>query len=370
VELCAAGAPGLESVLALELTRLGLRPPRLSVADPAAGGRVEFEGDARALARACLFLRTADRVLVRAGGFNASDFASLRRGAARLPWERFLAPGRPVRVKADCRRSKLYHEGAVAERLAEGIGDRLGRPCALSKDERAPLVLVRAAGDAFVVEIDAAGEPLSRRGYRLASGKAPLKETLAAALVLASGWDRRGTLLDPFCGSGTIAIEAALMAAGTAASRRFACEDWPGADASAFARERASAAAPSSPFPGILASDRDAGAVRAARANAERAGVADRIEFSVRAVSDAAAPPGPGWLVTNPPYGVRVSEGKDLRALYARLGSVARGLGPDWTVALLSANPALSRATGLSFDPGLPTLNGGLKVRVVVARPR
>ncbi|MDE2490123.1 MAG: class I SAM-dependent RNA methyltransferase, partial [Elusimicrobia bacterium] len=124
------------------------------------------------------------------------------------------------------------------------------------------------------------------------------------------------------------------------------------------------------PFPRILASDRDEGAVAAARANAERAGVAERIEFSRRALSDAAAPPGPGWLVTNPPYGVRVSEGKDLRGLFARLGDVARGLGADWTVTMLSASPALARATGLDFDAGLPTLNGGLKVRLVSSRPR
>ncbi|MDE2489840.1 MAG: class I SAM-dependent RNA methyltransferase, partial [Elusimicrobia bacterium] len=273
MELIAAGAPGLEPLLARELVGLGLRRPGFFLAEAGAGGRVAFEGDARALRRANLLLRTAERVFVRLGRFPAPDFAALRRGAAGLPWERFLAPGRPVRVRADSRRSKLYHEGAVAERLAEGIADRLGRPSPLARGAEAQGVLVRLEDDAASIELDSSGEGLDRRGWRLASAKAPLKETLAAALVLASGWDRRATLLDPFCGSGTIAIEAALWAAGLppARERRYAFMDWPGFDAASWERERRDArGAPAAPFPRILASDRDEGAVAAARANAAR----------------------------------------------------------------------------------------------------
>lgn len=366
-ELTAVGAPGLESLLALELTELGLLKPRLFKADPSAGGRVAFDGGAEAMMRANLLLRTADRVLVRLGSFRAEDFSALERGAKSLPWARHLAPGRPLAVRARSRGSKLYHEGAIAERVARAAGARA------SRDQDAAAAFVDIKEDVATIDVDSSGAPLHRRGWRLATAKAPLKETLAAALLVASRWDGRATVLDPFCGSGTIAVEAALAAMRFASggARRFAFMDWPGFDAGAWTRVKAAArATPVTPFPRILASDRDAGAVEAARANAERAGVADRVEFSVKALSDADAPAGPGVLVTNPPYGVRVSEGKDLRALYARLGDVARRLGPEWTTTMLSADAALARATGLPFDAGLSTLNGGLKVRIVSARPR
>lgn len=372
-ELIAAGAPGLESVLAQEATALGLRRPRLFKPGEAADGRVALDGGRDALARANLLLRSADRVLVRLGAFAATEPEALERACARLPWERFLPPGRALNVRVRARRSRLHREDLVAERVVRGAGARRKAKIVRGKDDAAQLVEVRVFDDAFSIELDSSGAPLSRRGWRLATAKAPLKETLAAALVLASGWDRRAPLLDPFCGSGTVVVEAALLAAGWAPSRgrRYAFMDWPGFDRAAFERVRAAAPeAAASPFPRILASDRDAGAIEAARANAERAGVADKIEFSCRALSDVSAPAGAGWLVTNPPYGVRVSEGKDLRALYSRLGDVARGFGADWTVALLSPSAELARATGLSFDSALSSLNGGIPVRVLTHRPR
>lgn len=207
---------------------------------------------------------------------------------------------------------------------------------------------------------DASGDILARRGWRLESAKAPLRETLAAGLIRASGWDRTSPLLDPFCGSGTIAIEAALMAAGRGPhvpSREFAFEKWKGFEVPAEAPGPSTA-------PIILASDRDEGAVKAARANAERAGVAGMIEFSVRAVSAIDAPPGPGWVVTNPPYGVRVSEGKEIRTLYAAFGDALRAQCGGWKVALLAPSGPLPSATGLKIKPAFSTLNGGLSVRV------
>lgn len=366
-ELTAVAGAGLGPLLALEMAELGLIAPRLIKTDAHASGRVGFSGGTEAMMRANLLLRTADRVLMKLGSFRAEDFAALEKGAARLPWAKHVAAGRPLNVHARSRGSKLYHEGGIAERVARAAERRA------SKDEGAAAVFVDIKEDVATVEVDTSGEPLHRRGWRLATAKAPLKETLAAALLVASRWDGRSTLLDPFCGSGTIAIEAALLAMRfpAGAARRFAFMEWPGFDAGLWERVKAGArGTPVTPFPKILASDRDAGAIEAARANAQRAGVGDRIEFSVKALSDVRAPSGPGHLITNPPYGVRVSEGKDLRALYASLGNVARGLGPEWTTTMLSADPALARATGLPFDAGLPTLNGGLKVRILTARPR
>jgi putative N6-adenine-specific DNA methylase len=369
-ELTAVGAPGLESLLALELTELGLRKPKLFLANSNAAGRMAFDGGMEEMMRANLLLRSADRVLVRLGSFSAADFGELERGAAKLPWEKYLVPGRTVSVKASSRKSKLYHEGGIEERVAKGAGQKVPRVAAGRGDD-AQSVVVTVENDVVTVDMDSSGEPLSRRGYRLAQGKAPMKETLAAALLIASRWDTRATLLDPLCGSGTIAIEGALMAMRFApgGARKFAFEEWPGFDADAWRRVKAGArGTPVTPFPKILASDRDAGAIEAARANAERAGVLDRIEFSVKAVSSVTVPPGPGWLVTNPPYGVRVSEGKDLRDLYAQFGKVARNLGRDWTTTIVTSEPVLARATGLSFDEGLPTMNGGLDVRLYSAR--
>lgn len=371
--LIAAGAPGLESALTAELTDLGFLKPRLFTAAADAGGRVEFPGGPAELMRANLLLRTADRVWMRLGRFTAKDMAELERGASLLPWERYLKAGRALSVKARCRRSKLFHEGQVADGVGKAVGVRLKAKLPAGAGDDAQGVSVTVQDDIVTVDLDSSGAPLSRRGWRQATAKAPLKETLAASLLWASGWAGRGTLLDPFCGSGTIVIEAALAALRQAPGlgREFAFMRWPGYDEGAWRRVAAGArSTPLTPLPRLVASDRDAGAVEAAKANAERAGVADMIEFSVRALSDAPSLPGPGWLVTNPPYGVRVSEGKDLRALYSSLGNVARGLGADWTVTMLCADQNLARATGLPFDAGLSTLNGGLSVRVMTARPR
>lgn len=360
--LFAACAPGLETLLTAELMELGLLKTRLILGAPADAGGVAFEGDDAALYRANLRLRLAERVLVRHEPFPAPDFAALVKGTARVPWTRYLAPGRPIAVRVETSGSKLYHEKAVAERVAEGAGAPL---VAYAEDASAQLVYVRIGKDVCTVSVDASGAPLHRRGWRYATGKAPLRETLAAALLRASAWDRTSPLLDPFCGSGTIAIEAALWARGVPAGgkRRLAFMEWPSFDAKAWEKETAAdSSAPAAPH--ILASDRDAGAIEAAKANAARAGVAEAVDFSVKAVSAVEPPPGRGWVVTNPPYGVRVSEGKDLRDLYASLGKVLKAKARGWDVSLLTSEDVLARAAGLNLEPGLSTLNGGLSVRV------
>ena len=366
--LFAVTAPGLEPYAAQELRAFS------AIGVHATVGGVEFGGERRDVYRTNLHVRTASRILVRLGEFYATAFSELRKKAGRLPWEQFLAPGQPVAIKVTCHKSRLYHSDAVAERVAGAIEDRLGQntPRQTGNDEAesnpAQLIVVRLNHDRCLISVDSSGELLHRRGYRLATAKAPLRETLAAGIVMASGWTRDAPLVDPFCGSGTIAIEAALLAKHLAAgrARRFAFMDWPGFEAALWQSllEAANPQSVSTP-PRILASDRDAGAIDSARANAERAGVADCIEFSRRAVSTIEPPAGPGWVVTNPPYGVRVSQDRDLRNLYAQFGNVLRAKFLGWQVAVLSNSAQLLGQVGLNFDQSISLINGGLKVRLV-----
>jgi putative N6-adenine-specific DNA methylase len=407
----AVTAPGLEVFTAKELQRLfpdpsaalrqaqGSGPGQDFEPDPAKSGRlspnpspakiqpspfipqplpggVAFTGGLPELYRANLHLRTASRVLARLGSsFYAAAFSELRKKASRLPWERFLTPGQPVSIRATCHKSKLYHSEAVAERVAGAIADRLGKSSPLLKpaDEESAsppqLVVVRLVNDLCTVSIDSSGELLHRRGYRQAVAKAPLRETLAAAMLIASGWDLTSPLLDPFCGSGTIPIEAALMARGIppGGRRKFAFMEWPGFEQSAFSSQLSASTypLPLTTYPLILASDRDAGAIEMARANAERAGVAEMIEFTRQAVSSVTPPAATkGWVVTNPPYGKRVSEGKDIRNLYAQFGNVLRQKCPGWEVSVLCSDPSLLGQLHLTLDTSLALVNGGVNVRL------
>ena len=380
-EFFAVCAPGLETLVEGELRALG------ALATQPEPGGVAFRGDAATLARANLLLRTASRVLLRLGEFHARDFEQLRRRAGRLAFERHLAPGAAVRITAASVRSRLRHTGAIAERVRFAIGDRLGgapppappreadsgaepvrgAPLGGEDGEDAALVLVRVVHDRCVVSLDTSGELLHQRGWRKRAGRAPLRETLAAGLLLASGWDRASPLVDPFCGSGTIAIEAALLARGLAPgrARRFAFMRWPDFDAARQARLLAETeAAARADAPAIAASDRDAGVIETARANADAAGVGLDVAFACRSISDFEPPAGRGWIVSNPPYGVRLRGGGDLRDLYAKLGAVLRRRCAGWRVALLVADPALVRASGLPVAQSASWRNGGLRVGV------
>jgi putative N6-adenine-specific DNA methylase len=380
-KLFAVSAPGLEIFTTQELRSLGLlvltdaitslpAKARANRSEDETGGAA-FEGDLRSIYLANLWLRTASRVLVRFGDFNAAAFSELEKKASRLSWETYLEAGRPVAMRVTCHKSRLYHSDAVARTLVKAVGDRLGRaPKLIKYDENIPsddpqLVIVRLVHDHCAISIDSSGASLHRRGYRLATAKAPLRETLAAGMLIASGWDGVSPLLDPFCGSGTIPIEAALMSRfiPPGGSRRFAFMDWPGFDhllwesvlAESKTKVRNQSAA-------IGASDRDAGAINMARANAERAGVAEYIDFSCRAIS-AIEPSGIGWVVTNPPYGIRVSSNKDLRNLYAQLGNVLRLKCRGWHVNVLCNDYQLLGNIGLQFDTSLSFVNGGLPVK-------
>jgi putative N6-adenine-specific DNA methylase len=327
-------------------------------------------------------LRTASRVIVRVASFRAQAFHELERLARALPWERYLAAGTAVRFRVTSRKSRLYHTDAVAERFVEAIEHRLGRRTAIAPhaapdesedagESDAQLFVIRIARDVLTVSADSSGALLHLRGYRQAVGKAPLRETLAAAILAASGWSAAGPLVDPMCGSGTILIEGALLARQIAPGlrRRFMFLEWPELDARLWPRlhgEATAAMLPSSPV-SIRGSDRDAGAIAAARANADRAGVAADVELTERPISalDFEADDH-GLLATNPPYGVRVGETRALRDLYARLGQVARANRPGWRVALLSGNPRLDAQLRLPLHEKLRTRNGGIPVRLLV----
>ncbi len=412
--LFAITAPGLAPLAAAELEALGVAG--VVVSDDAG---VEWSGTLEQLYAANLHLRTASRIVLRLRTFTARAFWELEKQARRVPWETVVAPGAAVAFRVTSRKSKLYHEAAIAERLAEavtravpsvtvvsgsaptdddgvaeersgpGMRDdaddgamRASRPglteTANADDDEPQLFIVRVHRDRFTLSADTSGALLHRRGYRQATAKAPLRETLAAAMLLAGGWDRRSPLVDPFCGSGTIPIEAALLARRIPpglsgpdhAPRRYAFRRWPDFDAALWddvvTRAR-DAILPAAPGP-ILGTDRNGGAIRAARSNAGRAGVEGDVAFDTRTLSAVEPPPGPGWIVTNPPYGVRIGERRRLFDLYAALGRIARERFGGWSIALLSANPALEARTGLELEEVLRTRNGGIGVRVVVAR--
>jgi putative N6-adenine-specific DNA methylase len=262
----------------------------------------------------------------------------------------------------------LYHSDAVAERVKGAIEDHFHKPPRIAvKDEKVQLILVRLVNDLCTISIDSSGELLHRRGYRQAVAKAPLRETLAAGLLLASGWKPGIPLIDPFCGSGTIPIEAAMIARGIAPgiNRSFAFQKWSGFKVEAYNAMlntvRKNIKTSQTP---IYASDRDQGAVEMATANAARTGVHQDIHFACHALSNLHAQPGPGWIITNPPYGVRVSSAKDLRNLYASLGNLLRTDFQGWQLALLCSDAKLVAALELG-KPGstISLLNGGIPVK-------
>jgi putative N6-adenine-specific DNA methylase len=362
----AVSAPGLEPFTSLELRALDLAP-----ASQEPGG-ILFLGDLAALYRTNLHLRTASRILARLGNFfYATTIPQLEQRLASLPWERFLAPRQPVSLRVTCHKSKLYRSDAVARVASRALEQRLGSPSPLLKpdedgDTISQLVVIRLADDKCTVSVDSSGTLLHKRGYRQAVAKAPLRETIAAALLMASGWDQVSPLLDPFCGSGTIPIEAAQLTLGIPPGihRRFAFMDWPGFDESLWHATLAQVSSRSSAHPFIQASDRDAGAIKSAQANAERAGVSEYIDFQCQAVSSIQPPSGTGWVVTNPPYGLRLDEGRDLRNLYAQFGNVLRRKCPGWEVSVLCSDTALLGQMRLKFDTSLAFVNGGIHVRL------
>lgn len=364
----AVTAPGIEEITAAELHGLGVGIDRI---EP---GGVSFSASPAQLFRLNLQLRTASRLLLRLGSFHARSFPEFERHARALPWHDVLRPGDRVAFRVTSRKSKLYHQGGIAERLALAAASAIEELSAVRwPPDDAPAeaelqrLIVRVFRDEVTVSADASGELLHRRGYRQVAGKAPLRETLAAAMLLGAGWTGDRPLVDPFAGSGTIPIEAALLARRIppGQQRSFACERWPlmtGHKTTTIRSDLTPQALAMVPAT-IHARDRDAGAIAACRANAERAGVLGDLDIAQQPISALQLGDVPGALITNPPYGMRIGEAMRLRDLYARLGQLLRRDGAGWMVGVLIAHPQFERQLGLPLEEKFSTVTGGIRIR-------
>jgi putative N6-adenine-specific DNA methylase len=350
-----------------------LRESGIAVGAVDAAG-VTFNATAAELLTANLWSRIASRIVVRIAHFTARDFATLERRAKAVDWSLVIPAASVVRLRVTCRKSRLYHSDAVAERVARAIESRVKGVRVDQRgvdddesDDSTQLIIVRFDHDECTISADSSGALLHRRGWRQAIAKAPLRETLAAAMLRACDWNGDCALVDPFCGSGTIGIEAALRARNIAPGlgRAFAMESWSGASrelSQQLRRDAASRAIDGLTIP-IVMSDRDAGACAAALSNAERAGVAGSVTIVQRALSDVDLETiaDDGLVLTNPPYGQRLSEGADLRGLYSRLGDIVRA-GGNWHLAMLAPEQRLEVPLGMRLRKLFRTSNGGIDV--------
>lgn len=354
-EIYLVATPGLEAPLCDEARAAGFDA---SVVD----GGVAFMGLWPDVWRANLELRGATRVLARIDSFRAMHLAQLDKRARKVDWASGLRPDVPVKVEASCKRSRIYHAGAASQRVAKAIEEELGAPIADDADVR---VMVRIEDDLVTISLDTTGESLHKRGFKEGVAKAPMRETMAAMFLRQCGFDGTQTVLDPMCGSGTFVLEAAEIALGLkpGRERKFAFEQLAGFDAQAWDRLRA----PAHPRTTALrfhGSDRDAGAIRLARENAERAGVSGVVHFEQSSIETLEPPPGPpGLIIINPPYGTRIGNKAPLMGLYRTLGNVIRAKFPGWRVGIITTDKDLARATGLGLTLMEPTvLHGGLRV--------
>lgn len=361
--LAAVTTFGLEAVAAGELERLGYAERTVE------SGRVCFSGGLQDIPRCNLWLRTADRLLVRLAEFPAADFDQLFEAVRSLDWAAFLPEDARIQVTARSLHSKLSSLPACQATVKKGIVEALHRRYRRQRfPESGPAYAVDLAlnRDRALLTLDTSGPGLHRRGYRRRAGEAPLRETLAAALVLLSRWDPTRVLADPCCGSGTIPIEAALLASGLAPGRlrSFAAEEWPHLPARLWseAREQAREAEARAAAAGlrILASDRDPRVLELAGENARTAGVADGVRFQVRPAEEFHSSEPYGCLICNPPYGERSGELPEVEALYRSLGRVLPRL-PDWSVFILSAHPRFQQLYGRRADKNRKLYNGNLK---------
>lgn len=349
-------APGLDATLAAEARDAGFKGVTV------VPGGVEVQGSWPEVWRANLVLRGATRVLARMAEFRVMHLAQLDKRARKVDWASFLRPDVPVRVEATCRKSKIYHAKAAAQRIETAIAEELGAPISA---EATLVIKARIEDDLCTLSLDTSGESLHKRGHKHFTGKAPMRETLAALILRELGFDGTQALVDPMCGSGTFPIEAAEIAAGLqpGRDRDFAFQSLASFDAKAFAKlKKTPAVTPSLRFFG---SDRDQGAVQGATANAERAGVAGWCRFSRQPVSELTPPEGiaPGLVVVNPPWGARIGDRKMLFALYGALGQVLGQRFRGWKIGIVSPDAGLVKAAGLPLTAGEQSIDmGGTRV--------
>lgn len=363
----AVTVPGLEAVAAEELAALSAHEIR-----PEPGG-VHFLASMDGLLRINLRSRVCTRILLRLAEFKALSFPELYNKAGRVNWERYIGPDTALDVRAACHGSRLLHSGRVEQAVTDAIRDRSAKQGGSSVEPAAmqfrQQLLVRVEKDICTLSLDSSGERLDRRSYRLAAGKAPLRETITAGILQWMSWHADEALVAPMCGSGTFAIEAALMAKHHPAGldHDFASLHWPACKAKQWQRALSKAKSMQRDADvRIFASDNDAGIIEQARANADRAGVLGNIHFSVLDARKLTMPEDglePGLIVCNPPYGDRVKG--DVRSLYRELGQVFAGRFPGWRMAVLVPDQGCENALGLAVTRRLKIKHGGKWVHIL-----
>ena len=363
MELIAPCHFGLESVLKREVLDLGYEIA--SVDD----GRVSFWGDAQAICDANIFLRTAERVLLKVGAFKAETFEELFDKTRALPWERYIPKnGKFWVTKAASVKSKLFSPSDIQSIMKKAMVERLKEYYGLEwfpEDGASYPIRVFLMKDVVTIGIDTSGVSLHKRGYRQMKVKAPITETLAAALIMLTPWKKERILVDPFCGSGTFPIEAAMMAANMAPgmNRSFLAEEWDNLipkKAWYDALDEANDLVDVNVSVDIQGYDIDAEAVKAARQNAKDAGVDHLIHFQERAVKDLRHPKKYGFIITNPPYGERLEEKKNLPELYREFGESFRLL-DSWSAYMITSYEDAERYFGRKADKNRKIYNGMLK---------
>ena len=362
-ELVAPCHFGLEAVLKREIYDLGYEITRVE------DGRVTFTGDAEAICRANLFLRTAERVLVQVGRFQATTFDELFEGTKALPWEEYLPKNAKFWVKkASSVKSKLFSPSDIQSIVKKAVVERLKGQYHIQwfeEDGAAYPLRVFLLKDEVTVTIDTTGESLHKRGYRTMAGAAPLSETLAASLIMLTPWHADRILVDPFCGSGTFPIEAAMMAANIAPgmNRDFLSQEWNSLVAKKVwyeALEEANDLVDTDVQTAIQGYDIDEGVIAIARENARRAGVDKLIHFQRRSVAQLRHPKKYGFIITNPPYGERLEDKKDLPALYTQIGEAYAAL-DDWSMYLITSYEEAERYIGRKADRNRKLYNGMIR---------
>lgn len=363
LELIAPCHFGLEAVLKKEILDLGYEISRVE------DGRVTFLGDMEAVCYGNIFLRTTDRILLKVGEFHAETFDQLFEETRALPWEEYIPrDGKFWVTKAASVKSRLFSPSDIQSIMKKAMVERLKDRYGISwfEETGAPYpVRVFLMKDQVTVGLDTTGISLHKRGYRLMTAKAPITETLAAALIMLTPWKENRILVDPFCGSGTIPIEAAMMACRIAPgmNRSFQAQQWENLIPAKLwegAREEAREMADLAVETDIQGYDIDGAVIKAARENARRAGVGEKIHFQQRPVAQLSHPKPYGFIITNPPYGERIEDKKDLPELYGQMGEAFRRLA-TWSEYVITSYEQAEKYIGRKADKNRKIYNGMLK---------
>lgn len=354
---------GMEAVTKREIYDLGYEITRVE------DGRITFEGDAEAICRANVFLRSAERVLLLVGRFKATTFEELFQGIKALPWEEYIPQDGKFWVKkASSIKSKLFSPSDIQSIAKKAMVERLKQVYKtdwFKEDGAAYPIRIFLLKDEVMVALDTSGDSLHKRGYRLQTSKAPITETLAAALIMLTPWRKDRILVDPFCGSGTFPIEAAMMAANIAPgmNREFTAEAWTNIIPKQLwydTVQEAQDMVDTDIEVDIQGYDLDGEVVKAARENAKRAGVDHLIHFQQRDVAKLSHPKKYGFIITNPPYGERLEEKADLPELYTTIGDVYKNL-DSWSMYMITSYEDAERYVGKKADKNRKIYNGMIK---------